>query len=169
MTRIATLAVVGTVLAVTAQAGPRRGRDWRGERPGPAVLDQQLGLSAEQAAKLQALRQEGRKEAIRRRADLQLARIELDEALNAASIDEKLVAEKLQSLNRLQAAALQARVDQRLACAKVLTPEQRAKMRQLRGEWRGRDRGRPWGRKGRVGTGPAGGPMGPMAAGQAER
>ncbi len=160
LTSIATLAVAGATV-VMAQAGHDRGMGRHGEGPDPAVLKQELGLSDEQAAQLQKLQQEERKQAIRRRADAQVARIELEQALEAATIDEKLVAAKVQALTQLHAAGLKARVDQRLAIAKLLTPEQREKMKQLKQEHRGRDRGRERGRRGRLGAGPAGRPVTP--------
>jgi Spy/CpxP family protein refolding chaperone len=168
LTGIATLAVAGAgVVAMARPAGPRHG-----EGPNPAVLKQELGLSDEQSAQLQKLRQEERKQAIRQRADMEIARMELDQALDAATVDEKAVAAKVQALTQLQAAAVQARVDQRLAVRKLLSPEQRDKMRQLTREHRGRDRGRDRGRQGRFGAGPAGRPptpTGPAVLEQGER
>jgi Spy/CpxP family protein refolding chaperone len=96
----------------------------------------QLGLSDEQEAQLRKLHEDGRKAAIRRRADTAIARMELEEALGAATVDEKAVAVKLKAVTELQAAAAKARVDQRLAVRKLLTPEQYAKMKQLRQERR---------------------------------
>ncbi len=166
LTGIATLAVAGAALVVAAQPAGRGGRGdgpRHGQGPHPAMMKQALGLSDAQAAQLQTLREEERKAGIRRRADIRIARMELDESLDAATIDEKLVATKVAALDQLQAAALQARVDHRLAVYKLLTPEQRAKMKQLAREHRGRDRG--WGRdrkhEGRFGVGPAGRPMTP--------
>ena len=80
-TGIATLAVAGAALVATAQPGAGRGRGRHGEGPNPAVLKQELGLSDEQSAQLQKLWQEERKQAIRRRADMEIARMELEQAL----------------------------------------------------------------------------------------
>jgi Spy/CpxP family protein refolding chaperone len=90
-------------------------------------------LNETQYAQLRKVRVEERKAAIRRRADLQIARLELKELLDAATPDEKVVAAKVKELNELQAAALKARVDARLALGKILTPEQREKLKQMRG------------------------------------
>jgi Spy/CpxP family protein refolding chaperone len=172
LTGIATLAVAGAALVAAAQPGGGRGRGRHGDGPNPAVLKQELGLSDEQSAQLQKLRQEERKQAIRRRADMEIARMELEQALDAATVDEKVVAAKVQALTQLQAAALKARVDHRLAIGKLLTPEQREKMKQLKQEHRGRDRGRERGRHGRFGSGPAGQPVtptGPAVLEQGER
>lgn len=156
------LAVAGTLAVATAQERPRR----QG-RPGFASLEKELGLSADQAAGLRKLRAEGRKQAIRQRADLAIARLELQELMDATTLDEKAVAAKVKAVSDLQAAALLARTNQRLAMRRLLTPEQQEKMKQLtpRQGRPGRQgcMGRP-GRAGRPGPGTAPpGPGGPWA------
>jgi len=103
-------------------------------------------------SQLRKLRQDERKLAIRRRADLQIARMELDELLDAASVDEKAVAAKVKAMADLQAASLKARVDHRLALRKVVSAEQLEKMKMLRRQHRHGLR--------RDGRGPEGGPRG---------
>jgi Spy/CpxP family protein refolding chaperone len=131
-TGLTVLAVVGAGALALAQPV---GRGVVGA--GVATLKQQLGLSDQQAAELQRLRSEEQKQAIRRQADLAVARMELQEALAAKPVDEKLVAAKTKAVADLQTAALQARVNAQLAVRKVLTPEQQEKLQQLRGERRG--------------------------------
>jgi Spy/CpxP family protein refolding chaperone len=141
----------------TAQPTPPDGRGPRGgemreraHRRDGAALERQLGLSEEQAEQLRRLRAEERKLAIRRHADLAIARLDLDEALDAPTVDEKLVASRVRAVSDLQAAEVRARADRRLAVRKVLTPEQQQKLRQLTregrseraGTWRGRGAGR---------------------------
>ena len=94
-------------------------------RPDPATIQAELGLSADQAAQLKKLRDDGRKQAIRQRADLAIARIELEEAMDAPSVDEKLVAARVKAVSDLQASSLKARTDQRLAMRRLLTPSSR--------------------------------------------
>jgi Spy/CpxP family protein refolding chaperone len=94
-------------------------------------------LSDEQAAQMRRLRSEERRQAIRRRADLAIARMELEEALDAPSVDEKLVAARVRAVADLQAAEVRARADRRLALRKMLTPEQQGKLKQLMRERRG--------------------------------
>jgi Spy/CpxP family protein refolding chaperone len=159
---VSLLAVAGTVAVATAQERPRR----QG-RPDFASLEKELGLSADQSAQLGKLRAEGRKQAIRQRADVAIARLELQELMDATTVDEKAVAAKVKAISDLQAAALLARTNQRLAMRRLLTPEQQEKMRQLaprqgRPGRQGR-MGRP-GRAGRPGPGMAPpGPGGPWA------
>jgi Spy/CpxP family protein refolding chaperone len=135
MAAVGTLAVAGSVLAVGAQEA--RERRQPGGRPDPAALRAELGLSDEQAAQMQKMRVDGRKEAIRSRADLAVARIELEELMNAPNVDQKAIDAKVKAIADLQAAQLKARVDQRLALRRLLSPEQQEKMKQLQQQRRG--------------------------------
>jgi Spy/CpxP family protein refolding chaperone len=133
LTAVGALAVAGAVVA--AQERPRREG-----RPDRAALQAELGLSAEQAAQLKKLRNEGRKQAIRQHADLRIARLELAELMEAPTVDERAVAAKVKVISDLQGAALKARTDERLAMRRLLSPEQREKMKELR-QGNRRDRG----------------------------
>lgn len=129
------LVMGGTVLVATAQERPRRaGREGR---PDFATLQAELGLTAEQAAQMQKARADGRKQAIRQRADLAIARLELEELMTAPVVDQKAIDAKVAAISGLEAAGLKARTDQRLALRKMLTPEQQEKMKQLMRENRG--------------------------------
>jgi Spy/CpxP family protein refolding chaperone len=140
---VGVLVVAGAVAVAAAQERPRG----TGVRPDRAALQAELGLSAEQTAQIQKLRVEGRKQAIRLHADLAIARMELAEAMDAPTVDEKVVAAKVKAVSDLQAAALKARTDERLAMRRILTPEQQEKMKQLRQrnrQERGPRAGRAW-------------------------
>lgn len=150
-------AVAGAQPATPAPAAPTGPALQRRGPAGPA-WQHRLGLSDEQAAQLRKMRLEGREQAIRRRADLAIARMQLREALDAPTVDEKLVASRVQAVNDLQAAAVRARVDRQLALRKLLTPEQRERLMQMRqqrgmraferGDRRGRGPARMEGRRG---------------------
>jgi Spy/CpxP family protein refolding chaperone len=156
--RILLAGVGAIVVAGAAIAVAQPGTGGPGGRRDVVSVQAQLGLNDEQAAQLRKLHAAERKEAIRRHADTAIARMELDEALNAPTVDEKLVAAKAKAVADLQAASVQARVDQRLAVRKLLTPEQQAKMSQLMRDHRaGRRAHRGVGRQG---PGRRGGPMG---------
>jgi Spy/CpxP family protein refolding chaperone len=164
------LVVAGAVVAMGAQGTGTKGQSGRVERAGradPATLKAELGLSAEQAAQLQKLRDDGRKQAIRQRADLSIARIELEEAMDAPTVDEKLVASRVKAVSDLEASALQARTNQRLAMRRLLTPEQLEKMKQMKRQGRvervGERQGRRSGHQGSHGTRPPAGPGGPWS------
>lgn len=157
-TTVGVLVVAGAVVAAAQGRPGREGRPGPEVRPGRADLRAELGLSADQTAQIQKIRSEARKQAIRQRADLAVARLELRELMTAPTVDQKAVAAKVKEISDLQAASLKARTDEHLAMRRVLTPEQQEKMRQLvRERWRERGprRGRGWRQRG------AGAPLGP--------
>jgi Spy/CpxP family protein refolding chaperone len=170
------LAVVG-VLAVAglafAQAPTQERQRQRGGVPGggqqmhmgmqgPARLAESLGLTDQQKAQIEKLRADQQRAAIKRRADTQLAKLELGELLKAQTVDEKAVALRVKELTDLHGAAIKARVDHLLAMKKILTPEQQEKMKQMHANRPGAGPG--MGRRmmrGRRPGGPGPGPGGP--------
>ncbi len=148
--------LVGTgVMAVAAAQGPQGPPPGRGQGMGPgmgpglAKIKAELGLTDEQEAQLRKLHLDQRKAQIRRRADLQVARMDLQELLAAKTVDDKAVAAKMKEINDLAAAGLKAHVDGQLGLRKVLTPEQVEKMKQFHNRPGPRQfRGRPGPRRG---------------------
>ncbi|HXB56053.1 MAG TPA: periplasmic heavy metal sensor [Vicinamibacteria bacterium] len=126
--------------------------------PDMARMQQQAGLTDAQVTQLKKLWGDQRKLAIRRRADMAIARMEMEELLDVPSIDEKALNAKVKELSDLQAATLRSRVDAQLALRKVVTPDQHQKLRNLLREqrWRGRE-GPPQRGERRPGPGGAGG------------
>ena len=98
------------------------------------MMKERLGLTEAQVSQLEKLRTDERRAAIQRRADTQLARLELEQLMKAETVDEKAVAARVKQLTDLHGAALKAKVDGRLALKKLLTPEQQEKLRQMRAE-----------------------------------
>ena len=151
MTAVGILAVAGTALGVGAQEVQERRRMGPAGGPQAGGLRAELGLSPEQSTQLDKIRAGARKLAIRHRADVSIARIELEELMNAPTVDQKAIDAKVKAISDLQAAQLRARIDERLAVRRVLTPEQQEKMKELRqrrgarpaGAWRERRPGRP--------------------------
>jgi Spy/CpxP family protein refolding chaperone len=97
-------------------------------------MKERLGLTEAQVSQIEKLRTDERRAAIQRRADTQLARLELEQLMKADPVDEKAIATRVKQLTDLHGAALRARVDGRLALKRILTPEQHEKLRQLRAE-----------------------------------
>jgi Spy/CpxP family protein refolding chaperone len=127
---------------------------------GPDIvrIQQQVGLTDAQVTQLKKLWGDQRKLGIRRRADMAIARMEMEELLDGSSIDEKALNAKVKELSDLQAAALRSRVDAQLALRKIVTPDQHQKLRSLLRERRWRGREGPASRGGaRPGPGGAGG------------
>ena len=107
----------------------------------------QLGLNEEQSNRLRQLHLEGRKSAIRRRADMETKQLELEELLGTAEPDRAAIDRTVQQIGDLHAAQIKAGIDQRLGFKDVLTPEQREKMREFREQgFRGRRSGREAGK-----------------------
>jgi len=119
-------------VALAAPGGRRKvGEADRASRV--AAWQQELGLNDDQVGQIQKLRADARRRAIRQRADLQLARLNLREAIQASPVDEKLVQARTKELSDLRSANLRARVETGLAVRRILTPEQQEKAKELRG------------------------------------
>jgi Spy/CpxP family protein refolding chaperone len=115
----------------------------------------QLGVSAEQAAKIRQQESDFRKTAIRSRADLQVKQIDLRDLMSADKPDRAAIDAKLQEISTARLAFDKSAIDYRLNARDALTPAQRDKLRQIM-----RDR------RGRGGDGGPRGPRGPRGTGQ---
>jgi Spy/CpxP family protein refolding chaperone len=125
-----------------------------GRGPDIARIQKDVGLNDAQADQLKKLWTDQRKQEIRQRADMAIARMDLHQLLDVQTVDEKAVNAKVKELSDLHAASLRAHVDSVLAMRKILTAEQREKMKALMKSHRPAFRGM------RHGFGP-GGPDGP--------
>jgi Spy/CpxP family protein refolding chaperone len=95
-------------------------------------LRQQLGITDAQVAKFRQEQESFQKANIQHRATLEIQRMELGDLLRADTPDRAAIDQKLAQLNATQAAMEKARIDNLLAMRAVLTPEQQAKLKQLR-------------------------------------
>jgi Spy/CpxP family protein refolding chaperone len=96
----------------------------------PAVR-QQLGVSADQAAKIRQQESDFRKSEIRNRADLQIKRLDLNDLLSAEKPDRTAIDSKLQEIGAAQIAMEKSMIDNRLNMREALTPIQRQKLEQM--------------------------------------
>lgn len=99
--------------------------------PSPPSWQEQLGLTEEQMTKLRALHFENAKSGLRARSDVLLKRLELEELLQADEPDKAALDQKLRALSDARAVLLRQQIENRLAVRRLLTPEQRTKLRQL--------------------------------------
>ncbi len=83
-----------------------------------------LGLDDGQLAELKQLKSSARKIKIKRLAELQLLKLELQDLLDKAGIDEKAVEAKLDTIGSLRTRIAKDCVNAKLAARKVLTAEQ---------------------------------------------
>ena len=156
---IASVAALAALTAADLKAQePRRAR-----RGGMAAIQSEIGLTDQQMAEIRRIHTEGRKAAIRRTADLRIARMELDELLSAATLDEAKIAARVKTIGELQSAAFKERTESRLAVRRLVTAEQYQKMQQVRRDGMREHRERPMGRPMGGGRGEhgEGGPAGP--------
>ena len=114
----------------------------------PAVRER-LGISAEQAARIEEQQARFMKTMIRSRADVQVQRMELRELMAAEKPDRAAIDKKLAALNETQFAMRRAAIENHLAMREMFTPEQREKMHQMFWEMH---RGGPIGAPGQPGA-----------------
>jgi periplasmic protein CpxP/Spy len=135
-----TLATIVAIASLSAQ--DQGGWPQRGGGPGfgPLAALRQLDLTDAQRQQIQALVQERRTDdsAMRELGDLHR---DLNAAIFADAPDTAKIEQLKASVNEAEAAALVERVDLQLKIAQILTPEQRAKARDLPPGPRGRGRG----------------------------
>jgi periplasmic protein CpxP/Spy len=151
--------------------GQRRGgfeRGWHGRREfglsrilSSPEMQQKVGVSAEQVAKIRQQETAFRKTAIQQRADLQVKQIDLRELMSADKPDRAAIDRKLQEISTSRLAMDKSRIDFRLNMKDALTPEQRAKLKQAMKEKREARQGQ------RRGNGSQRGPRGPRPNGPA--
>ena len=128
---IGAIATVAALAAFTAgDLGAQEPR--RAHRGGLVALQSDLGLTDQQVAEIRRIHTEARKAGIRRNADLRIARMELQELLGAATLDEAKIAARVKAVSDLQAAAFKERTDGQLAVRRLVTAEQFQKMQQVR-------------------------------------
>ncbi len=95
------------------------------------AFQERLGITPEQAARIQAQHSAFLKARIRSRADVQLKRLDLTELMATEKPDRSMLDAKLRELNEAQFAARRAALEHRLAMREMLTPDQREKLRLL--------------------------------------
>ena len=92
---------------------------------------QQLKLSADQLGKLQALRADFQKQAIRQSADIRIAELELAELLDSERVELGKVQAKVRQIEALRADLRFARIQTLEKGRAVLTEQQRQQLKQL--------------------------------------
>ncbi len=96
------------------------------------MFGEKLGLSAAQKEQIEKITLDARKKNIATEAKSKIARIELHELMAADAPDQKKLDAKIAELSQAHEAMLRSRVETMLAIKKILTPEQRAKLKELR-------------------------------------
>jgi len=108
------------------------------------TLRERVGISAEQAARIQGQQAAFAKSRVRDRADLRVKQMDLRQLMAAEKPDRAAIDKKLREISEVRLAAQQLAVEHRLAMREAITPEQKEKMKQLFRERMRDDReGRP--------------------------
>jgi len=92
----------------------------------------ELGLSPQQVSSLQQMGMDAARAGIKRRADVQLARLDLMSLMRAEPVDMAKVEAKIRDIEKLKADGAIARVRTNEAAKAQLTPDQREKLKSLR-------------------------------------
>jgi Spy/CpxP family protein refolding chaperone len=93
-----------------------------------------LGLNAKQREEIREIRNTTLKEVIRKRADMQIARLELRDLLSQDPVDMKAVEAKVKQIEGLRADIHLALIKAKEEVKAKLTPEQRQKLRDMMGK-----------------------------------
>jgi Spy/CpxP family protein refolding chaperone len=156
--RSTTLAVLGLGALLVAGAAQARGpggpsRGGRGDGLGPHVLEQ-LDLSNEQRTAIEKSRLAMQQDLVDVKAQLREKKDQLRELWLQDNPSEKSILAKHKEMEPLQTKIRERKIKHRLEVHKILTPEQRTKLRELAKErGKGRGMGRGMGPGGRGGMG----------------
>lgn len=127
-------------------------------------MRQRLGITVDQAAKIQQETLEFRKTQIQNRANVQVQRVELASLLSADQPDRAAIDKQLDEISASQLAQTKAAINFHLTMRDALTPDQKQKLQQMRKDFGpGRMRG-PRGMGAPRGMGQPGGSQGAGAA-----
>lgn len=97
----------------------------------PDIL-RQLGLSPQQVQQFRMVNAEWREQRLAAQRRLREANRDLDLAIYADQVDEKLVAERLVAFQQAQAEVARVRINEELAVRKILTGDQLFRFREIR-------------------------------------
>jgi Spy/CpxP family protein refolding chaperone len=102
-------------------------------------IQQKVGVTPEQVAKIRGQETAFRRTLIQQRADLQVKRLDLQALLAAEKPDRAAIDRQLQAISTSRLAMDKSRIDFRLNMKDALTPEQREKLKQaMKDRWEGR-------------------------------
>ena len=128
--------------------GPRRGASWVMMLKDPAFRER-MGITSEQATKIQGQQNAFARTMVRSRADVQVKRMELGELLGAEKTHRAAIEKKWAEFSQAETGMRKAQFDNFLTVRDSLTPEQREMLRTMRRESAARGMMRP-------GSGPPG-------------
>ncbi len=113
--------------------GMMRGEMMGGHQRMMHMCMQHLGLNAEQKEEIEGIRMATMKEVIHKKADMQIARLELRDLLSKDQVDMKAVEAKVKQIEGLRADIHLALIKAKEEVKSKLTPDQRKKMMDMMG------------------------------------
>jgi Spy/CpxP family protein refolding chaperone len=102
---------------------------------------EKIGADAQTIAKIKDLAYNANKELIDLRAEMERAHLEMKRLMDLDSPDEKLILQQIDKTGAVEIKLRKNRISLILAVRKLLTPEQRTKLKQLMEERKGHERG----------------------------
>ena len=124
------LAPILCLLAISlSDAQPQRERGHRG--PNMAMMFEGLKLDEDQRAAIETIRIETGKKKARKRADIEVARLELQAMMGADEPERKKIHAQIEKIAGLEAQMRILEVDQQLDIRKLLTAEQRRRFEHM--------------------------------------
>ena len=131
MRRLGRCLPVAVLLALPALAalgqGPAEGKWWKRPR-----VARQLGLSADQVAQLEKIFARSKPRLIDLRAEFEKKRFDYDQAMQSDDVDREVLESKIEAREQARAALQTELALMELDMKKVLTPEQREKLVEMR-------------------------------------
>lgn len=113
------------------KGGPGMGHEGRGQWWENPELAKEIGLTDEQAKKIDAMATTHRKEMIKTEADLKIANMELQDLFDEVG-NEGAIRKKASEVSKLQEKIYNSRIEHRLAMNKVLSADQQKKMKSMK-------------------------------------
>lgn len=171
LTRVASALALMFGLALVATNANARGRGHH--RGGPLLkapiekLVEKLGLSEEQATRLEAIRAEAKAERKAAREEMKAAHKKMKALWEAEEIDAEAIRAQFERLHALKGDRGRVMLEVKLQIANLLTPEQRAEMQTMREARRGHRKGHHKRHRGGDFDGPCGGDRGGDCGGEA--
>ena len=132
------LLLIGAIClaVVAAQTQPRPERPERPMRHAPPSphgpqLFEALELSAEQRDQIKAIHRETAKKKARKKADIRIARLDLEALMDQEKPDRKKIHDQIKEIAALRAQMKILQVDQHLEIQQTLGPEQRERFKKM--------------------------------------
>lgn len=105
-----------------------------GEKECEMVLHEEIGLTAEQKAKIEEIKINTRKTIIPIRSQIELREIDMRKEMKSEKPNKDRVLKIAQEIHELEWQIKRAHLEEEIAIASILTPEQREKMRMMHGK-----------------------------------